>query len=158
MRLFLIFAVCSVLNFSCNSDTYKEHPNKLDTFPLAHFRVMLPNHTLSGHYFDTAIYQVVSRWAFTDTATSSGGHWQTDTNRFGRIVMDTLRDAAHKPLFDSLKHPRWAAVWYPILKGYVEPSTIPNELPDSLIPPKPKPDPNAPVKSIPKPKADTTKH
>jgi|ERR1700690_671018 len=34
----------------------------------------------------------------------------------------------------------------------------PYSLPDSLLPLKAKPDTNAPVKSIPKPKADTTKH
>src|ERR1700690_316581 len=148
-----------VMAFGCGSGGgYKDHPNKLDTFPLAHFRVMLPNHTLSGHYFDTAIYQVVSRWAFTDTATSSGGHWQTDTFFYGRIVTDTIRDANKKALFDSLKHPRWTAIWYPILRGYVEPSTIPNVLPDSLLPKKPKKDPNTPQSVVEKPSPDTTKH
>jgi hypothetical protein len=152
------FVLATIVNYSCNSSVVKEHPNKLDTFPRAAFRIMLPNKTLSAYYVDTAIYQIVSKWAFTDTARSTGGHWQTDTFRFGRIVTDTARDAARKPLFDSLKHPRWASIWYPILKGYVEPSNIPTTLPDSLLPPKPKPNPNAPQTKIEKPTPDTTKH
>jgi len=161
MRYFAVFLLASILNLSCNSDTYKEHPNKLDSFPSATFRIMLPNKTLSGYYVDTVIYQIVSKVLFKDSADSAhlrNGWYHTDTFRFGRIVVDTVRDSLKHARFDSLKHPYMSAVWYPILKGYEYHGSIPNVLPDSLLPKKPKPDPNAPVKSIPKPKADTTKH
>lgn len=114
--------------FSCQTDlnSKKDFGLKNDTLPNALFKVKAPNGaTLT--FKDTVIYQTVKKYVFTDTATSSGGHWVKDTvGAFGRVPGDTARDIFHKPLYDSLKRIRIQYTYYscirdsiyPIPKGY----------------------------------------
>lgn len=123
MNKFIPILIVSVLFSSC-WPTGTSHPNKIDTIPEALFRIKAPNGKWSGPILDTALSQIVSRYVFTDTVNNKGGHWVSDTTNYGRIIDDTARDGAKKPVFDSLHHPVWHYVFYAIPKGCLQKVTI----------------------------------
>lgn len=124
MKRFFPVITCVFLILSCSQPATEYHPNKLDTTQ-ALYRVRYPNGVWSPPTLDSVIIQTVSKWEFKDSVHSSGGHWVTDTVHYGRIADDTARDAAKKPLFDSLHHPLPHYIFYPIPRGYYQKVTIP---------------------------------
>lgn len=126
MNKIIPLLVClSVVLLSCNNSQGDHHPNKMDTIPRVLFRIHYPNGTWSGPFLDTVIFQIVSKYTFKDSANSSGGHWTTDTSCFGRVLVDTLRDANKKPIYDTSHKPLMNYIYYTIPKGYVQKVTIP---------------------------------
>lgn len=119
----LILAVLAII--SCNTPS-SYHPNKLDTIPHALFKVKANNGNIVGPYYDTVINQIVSKYSFTDSAKSTGGHWTTDTISYGRVVDDTLRHPNKTPIYDSLRKTYlFHTSYYPIPSHYLQPIHFP---------------------------------
>ena len=113
---FIPFLAVLVLFASCqNSISGHYTPPKLDTFAKAVYKIQAPNGKILGPFMDTAINQVVSKFVFKDTAHNSGGHWENDSVSYGRISDDTLRDALHKPLYDSAHHILYHYTYYRVI-------------------------------------------
>jgi hypothetical protein len=83
------------------------------------FKVKAPNGAILT-FIDTVVVQTLTQYVFKDTPTSSGGHWQKDTvNTFGRVTGDTMRDAAHKPIYDSNHHAVFQHGYYQAFKDSI---------------------------------------
>ena len=113
-----------ILFYSCKNSGTSYHPNKLDTFPQALYRIKFPNGLLSAPLLDTAILRISSKYVLLDSTKGTGGHWAVDSQYYGRIANDTLRDALRRPLYDYLHHPQWSYTYYLVQKEKFQPVTI----------------------------------
>lgn len=128
MKSISLVTLLVVFLVGCNG-TGSTHKYKLDTFPQALYYFHVPKSPFNpkgiiGPILDTAIFQYTSRWVFKDTLHNSGGHWQDDTARFGRVSVDTLRDSLRHPMFDGSHNVKWVYQYAPLADSLVQVITI----------------------------------
>jgi hypothetical protein len=117
------YLIIAILLASCTS-TGTRHNTRLDTVPQALFYLHDKKGKKVGPYLDSAIIEITSHWVFQDSMKETGGHWKVDSDYWGRILDDTLRDSVRRPLYDTGHHPRWHYAYYLVPDSLIQRVTI----------------------------------
>lgn len=101
-QLFCLLAILTAL--SCGRSVNIKFTPKKDTVDVLVKTDRDGPFLLKGAYFTTRVL-------LSEDSSTTNGKWLIDTVWMVRVGNDTLRDAQHHPLFDSLHHPIYNWSW-----------------------------------------------